>query len=156
MKPENQPCEILNCISVKHLNCCPEAKIIATMETFQNESVQEDAADDYSPLWKFVTKIEKGAGGGNVTWSCNICTKVCKGSYSRVKAHLLQLKGFGIASCVAVSIDQKKHMQKLLDEAELRRKNAKPKEVQLPSSSGSISMASKSSCSSPFSSQITK
>ncbi|XP_075515270.1 uncharacterized protein LOC142549918 [Primulina tabacum] len=121
------------------------------MEIFQKESIQEDV-DDFSPLWKFVTKIEKGAGGGNVTWSCNICTKVCKGSYSRVKAHLLKLKGLGIAGCVAVSIDQIKHMQQLLDDAESRRKNAKPKEVQLPSSSAS-NMASKSSCSSPFSLQ---
>ncbi|XP_075499728.1 uncharacterized protein LOC142538252 [Primulina tabacum] len=117
----------------------------------QKESIQEDV-DDFSQLWKFVTKIEKGAGGGNVTWSCNICTKVCKGSYSRVKAHLLKLKGLGIAGCVAVSIDQIKHMQQLLDDAESRRKNAKPKEVQLPSSSAS-NMASKSSCSSPFSLQ---
>ncbi|XP_075493408.1 uncharacterized protein LOC142531209 [Primulina tabacum] len=121
------------------------------MEIFQKESIQEDV-DDFSPLWKFVTKIEKGADGGNVTWSCNICTKVCKGSYSRVKAHLLKLKGLGIAGCVAVSIDQIKHMQQILDDAESRRKNARPKEVQLPSSSAS-NMASKSSCSSPFSLQ---
>ncbi|XP_073270098.1 uncharacterized protein [Primulina huaijiensis] len=92
-------------------------------------------------------KIEKGAVGRNVTWSCNICTKVCKGSYSRVKAHLLKLKGLGIAGCVAVSIDQIKHMQQLVE-----RKNAKPKEVQLSSSSAS-NIASKSSCSSPFSLQ---
>ncbi|KAG6537907.1 hypothetical protein ZIOFF_003010 [Zingiber officinale] len=65
-------------------------------ESFQNESAQEDV-DDYSPLWKFVTKVEKTVGEGNVTWSCNICSKVCKGSYSKVKAHLLKQKGTGIA-----------------------------------------------------------
>ncbi|XP_073143156.1 putative RNA polymerase II subunit B1 CTD phosphatase RPAP2 homolog isoform X2 [Henckelia pumila] len=37
------------------------------MESFQNESGQEDV-DDYSPLWRFVTKVEKGTAGGNVTW----------------------------------------------------------------------------------------
>ncbi|KAG6492527.1 hypothetical protein ZIOFF_047490 [Zingiber officinale] len=94
------------------------------MESFQNESAHEDV-DDYSPLWKFVTKVEKTVGGGNVTWSCNICNKVCKGSYSRVKAHLLKQKGAGIA--------------------ELRKKNSKQKEVPLSSSSASSNMASKSS-----------
>ncbi|XP_042416522.1 uncharacterized protein LOC122005528 [Zingiber officinale] len=118
------------------------------MESFQNESGQEDI-DDYSPLWKFVTKVEKGVGGGNVTWSCNICTKVCKGSYSRVKAHLLKQKGAGIAGCTAVTMDQMKRMQQLVDDAELRKKNSKPKEVSLPSSSVSSNMASKSSFSGP-------
>lgn len=93
-------------------NCCTQ---FIAMENFQKESVQEDG-NDHSSLWKFVNKIEKGAGGGNVTWSCNICTEVCKGSYSRVEAHLLRLKGFGIAGCVAVQIDQIKHMQQLLDD----------------------------------------
>ncbi|KAG6509872.1 hypothetical protein ZIOFF_027879 [Zingiber officinale] len=119
---------------------------LLAMESFQNESgsAHEDV-DDYSPLWKFVTKVEKAVGGGNVTWSCNICNKVCKGSYSRVKAHLLKQKGAGIAGCTAVTMDQMKRMQQLIDDAELRKKNSKQKEVPLPSSSTSSNMASKSS-----------
>ncbi|KAG6484248.1 hypothetical protein ZIOFF_061043 [Zingiber officinale] len=118
------------------------------MKSFQNESAQEDV-DDYSPLWKFVTKVEKAVEGGNVTWSCTICSKVCKGSYSRVKAHLLKQKGAGIAGCTAVTMDQMKRMQQLIDDAELRKKNSKQKEVPLPSSFASSNMASKSSfCSS--------
>ncbi|KAG6491142.1 hypothetical protein ZIOFF_052474 [Zingiber officinale] len=89
--------------------------------------------------------VEKAVGGGNVTWSCNICNKVCKGSYSRVKAHLLKQKGAGIAGCTAVTMDQMKRMQQLIDDAELRKKNSKQKEVPLPSSSTSSNMASKSS-----------
>ncbi|XP_073151853.1 uncharacterized protein [Henckelia pumila] len=119
------------------------------MESFENESGQEDV-DDYSPLWRFVTKVEKETGGGNVTWSCNICTKLCKGSYTRVKAHLLKQKGVGIAGCTAVTMDQMKRMQQLVDDAELRKKNSKPKEVPLPSSSVSSNMASKSSFSGPL------
>ncbi|KAG6497607.1 hypothetical protein ZIOFF_045511 [Zingiber officinale] len=114
------------------------------VKCFQNESAHEDV-DDYSPLWKFVTKVEKAVGGGNVTWSCNICNKVCKGSYSRVKAHMLKQKGAGIADCTAVTMDQMKRMQQLIDDAELRKKNSKQKEVPLPSSSASSNMASKSS-----------
>ncbi|KAG6498179.1 hypothetical protein ZIOFF_046091 [Zingiber officinale] len=117
------------------------------MESFQNKSAQEDV-DDYSPLWKFVTKVEKAVRGGNVTWSCNICNKVCKGSYSRVKTRLLKQKGAGIAGCTAVTMDQIKRMQQLIDDAELRKKNSKQKEVPLPSSSASSNMASKSSFSS--------
>ncbi|KAG6482863.1 hypothetical protein ZIOFF_059502 [Zingiber officinale] len=100
--------------------------ILFAMESFQNESAQEDV--DYSPLWKFVTKVEKAVGGGNVTWSCNICSKVCKGSYSRVKAHLLKQKGAGIAGYTAVTMDQMKRMQQLIDDAKLRKKNSKQKE----------------------------
>ncbi|KAG6536871.1 hypothetical protein ZIOFF_001947 [Zingiber officinale] len=118
------------------------------MESFQNESAQEDV-DDYFPLWKFVTQVEKTVEGGNVTWSCNICSKVCKGSYSRVKAHLLKQKGDGIAGCTAVTMDQMKRMQQLIDDVELRKKNSKHKEVLLPSSSALSNMTSKSSfCSS--------
>ncbi|KAG6518913.1 hypothetical protein ZIOFF_022399 [Zingiber officinale] len=119
------------------------------MESFQNKSGQEDI-NDYSSLWKFVTKVEKAVGGGNVTWSCNICTKVCKGSYSRVKAHLLKQKEAGIAGCTAVTMDQMKCMQQLVDDAELRKKNSKPKEVSFPSSSASSNMASKLSFSGPM------
>ncbi|KAG6530429.1 hypothetical protein ZIOFF_012661 [Zingiber officinale] len=107
--------------------------------------------DDSSPLWKFVTKVEKAIGGENVTWSCNICSKVCKGSYSRVKTHLLKQKGAGIAGCMAITMDQMKRMQQLIDDTELRKKNSKQKEVPLPSSSASSNMASKFSfCSSGF------
>ncbi|KAG6466858.1 hypothetical protein ZIOFF_075342 [Zingiber officinale] len=135
-------------VAVATLGQVVQSTGLFAMESFQNESGQEDI-DDYSPLWKFVTKVEKAVGGGNVTWSCNICTKVCKGSYSRVKAHLLKQKGVGIAGCTAVTMDQMKRMQQLVDDAELRKKNSKPKEVSLPSSSTSSNMASKSSFSGP-------
>ncbi|KAG6523798.1 hypothetical protein ZIOFF_013685 [Zingiber officinale] len=130
------------------LNGRVQLSSLFAMKSFQNESGQEDI-DDYSPLWKFVTKVEK-AGGGNVTWSCNIYTKAYKGSYSRVKAHLLKQKGAGIAGCAAVTMDQMKRMQQLMDDEELRKKNSKPKEVSLPSSSASSNMASKSSFSGPM------
>ncbi|KAG6487436.1 hypothetical protein ZIOFF_056022 [Zingiber officinale] len=47
--------------------------------------------------------------------------------------------------CTAVTMDQMKRMQQLIDDAELRKKNSKQKEVTLPSSFGSSNMASKSS-----------
>jgi hypothetical protein len=40
-------------------------------------------------LWTYVTKIKKSSGGGgNISFKCNYCQEIYKGSYSRVKAHL--------------------------------------------------------------------
>lgn len=50
------------------------------------------------PWWKYVTILEKGGKkGGNVKWQCNYCNKLYMGSYSRVLAHLLKIKGHGVA-----------------------------------------------------------
>ncbi|KAF2605725.1 hypothetical protein F2Q70_00025621 [Brassica cretica] len=46
------------------------------------------------PLWNYVTKLEKlGATGGTWRFKCSFCDEIRQGSYSRVKAHLLALKG---------------------------------------------------------------
>ena len=67
-----------------------------------------------APLWKYVTKLEKASvGGGNVAFRCNYCGKTFKGSYSRVKAHLLKLSNFGIQPCVKVGDEYQNEMQKL-------------------------------------------
>nr|XP_023915897.1 uncharacterized protein LOC112027463 [Quercus suber] len=54
--------------------------------------------NDESPLWQYVTKVEKPPGasvksGGNTYFKCNYCDIVYMGSYSRVKAHLLGISG---------------------------------------------------------------
>lgn len=49
------------------------------------------------PLSRYVTVLEKGGKkGGNVKWQCNYCNKPYMGSYSRVLAHLLKIKGHGV------------------------------------------------------------
>ena len=69
-------------------------------ETESEKSLAETVA---APLWKYVTKLEKASvGGRNVAFRCNYCEKTFKGSYSRVKAHLLKLSKFGIQPCVKV------------------------------------------------------
>ncbi|KAJ9552369.1 hypothetical protein OSB04_016414 [Centaurea solstitialis] len=46
------------------------------------------------PLWDNVTKLEKLAGlGGSWKFKCNFCNESRQGSYSRVRAHLLGIKG---------------------------------------------------------------
>ena len=63
----------------------------------------EKSTEEVVPLWKYVTKLEKASvGGGNVAFKCNYCEKTFKGSYSRVKAHLLKLSNFGIQPCAKV------------------------------------------------------
>ncbi|KAL0742830.1 hypothetical protein Bca4012_084343 [Brassica carinata] len=45
-------------------------------------------------LWNYVTKLAKlGATGGTWKFKCSFCNEIRQGSYPRVKAHLLGLKG---------------------------------------------------------------
>ena len=54
--------------------------------------------EENSPLWKYVNRLEKtGDGGGNWKWICNFCGEQKQGTYTRVKAHLLQQTGKGIS-----------------------------------------------------------
>ncbi|KAK2665794.1 hypothetical protein Ddye_004368 [Dipteronia dyeriana] len=69
-----------------------------------------------APLWKYVTKIDKvGKGGGNVSFRCNFCMNVYKGSYSRVKKHLMKVRGTEIASCSRVTNANLLEMQKAVE-----------------------------------------
>ncbi|PWA41478.1 hypothetical protein CTI12_AA553480 [Artemisia annua] len=65
---------------------------MASEETQQQPPQEGSSSTDHDqpPLWAYVTKIEKlGATGGAWKFSCNVCKEVKKGSYSRVRAHLL-------------------------------------------------------------------
>ncbi|WZZ70137.1 hypothetical protein YC2023_081507 [Brassica napus] len=46
--------------------------------------------DDKAPLWIYVNKIEKLAGGGSWRFECKFCSNSYVGSHSRVMTHLLQ------------------------------------------------------------------
>ena len=84
-------------------------------EVNSTESSQE-VSNVESPLWQYVTKVEKPAGAsvkfsGNTYFKCNYCDIVFMGSYSRVKAHLLQISGKGIRACHNVSKSYRLEMQ---------------------------------------------
>ncbi|KAK3184884.1 hypothetical protein Dsin_032170 [Dipteronia sinensis] len=52
-----------------------------------------ESENDQAPLWQYVTKLERsGKGGGNIPFKCNFCQLTYKGSYYRVKSHLLKVK----------------------------------------------------------------
>jgi hypothetical protein len=50
-----------------------------------------------------VTKLQKCGGGGSWEWRCTLCNNTYKGSYPRVKAHLLHGGGQGILGCTKTS-----------------------------------------------------
>ncbi|XP_030970895.1 uncharacterized protein LOC115991330 [Quercus lobata] len=103
----------------------------------ENESEKSSAKTTVAPLWKYVTRLEKASvGSGNVSFKCNYCEKTFKGSYSRVKAHLLKLPKFGIQACAKVGDEYQNEMQKLEDAfEESSRRLKKPKLVSLPTDS---------------------
>src|SRR3954468_24805358 len=101
------------------------------MEADDSSSVQ----DDHTILWEHVTKIEKqGKGGGNQRWTCNYCKEIFCSSYSRVKAHLMQLNGQWIRLCSMATSQRIREKQKELDQAEARLKTSRPRTTSLPSS----------------------
>ena len=55
----------------------------------------------YYPLWRHVPKVARCGGGGSWEWKCTLCNGLFKGSYPRVKAHLLHETRKGVDSCLA-------------------------------------------------------
>jgi hypothetical protein len=69
-----------------------------------------------APLWDHVTILEKPkSGGGNTLWRCKYCPLEKLSSYSRVEAHLLQIKGKGISLCPKVSYEMLSAMRKEIE-----------------------------------------
>ncbi|KAG8377696.1 hypothetical protein BUALT_Bualt08G0059600 [Buddleja alternifolia] len=123
------------------------------MNSVGDTSSSDGRAPDNWPLWQFVTKLGKSSeGGGNQNFTCNFCNVTYKGSYSRVKAHLLKLVGSGIKSCPKITVGKIIEMSKLEGEAIERREcSSKIKMVPLPRSMSSSSQSSFSmSASNPY------
>ncbi|XP_058226638.1 sister chromatid cohesion protein PDS5 homolog C isoform X2 [Rhododendron vialii] len=98
-------------------------------EDTKNPSNEVDTKNPYNegdtsnPLWRYVTRLEKRRhGGGNVTWRCNFCNVVKKGSYTRVRGHLLNWQSAGVKPCEKVTHEDIATMQRLENEAVGRRK----------------------------------
>ena len=97
---------------------------------FESSSDQQNTQDDNSSLWRYVTKEGKlTKGGGNVILQCNICKQTYRGSYYKVKAHLLKIKGARVASCTKVTNENLVEMRKVMEEAEQRVKQSNSKQV---------------------------
>ena len=84
-------------------------------------SDHQNNQDDNASLWRYVTREAKlGKGEGNVAFQCNFCRQIYRGSYYRVKAHLLKIKGVGAASCTKVTNENLVEMIRVTEEAEQR------------------------------------
>ena len=93
-------------------------------------SDQQINQDDNAPLWRYITREAKlGKGGGNVAFQCNFFRQIYKWSYYRVKAHLLKIKGAGVASCTKVTNENLVEMRRVVGEAEQRVKQSNLKQV---------------------------
>jgi hypothetical protein len=81
---------------------------------------------EYYPLWRHVTKVKAmGVGGGSWIWKCNLFKKerTFKGSYTRVKAHILH-EPKGIEGCPhTLDLQVRDRFQKKHDDAKKLKDN---------------------------------
>lgn len=113
-----------------------------------NGSTNSSSEKEEPPLWNYVTKLEKlGATRGTWRFKCSFVNEIRQGSYSRVKAHLLALKGQGISLCRRSTMADKIAMQKLKNEFELKISESERRAVHLPCESLS---KKRKSCISPI------
>ncbi|GKC30552.1 hypothetical protein Tco_1037846, partial [Tanacetum coccineum] len=101
--------------------------------TSSSESVSSSQSTDKAPLWDYVTRVSKAVEkGGTWKFTCNFCEETKQGSYSRVRAHLLQISKQGIATCKRVTPTALIEMKKKEKEYEDAKSNSAPKDVPLP------------------------
>jgi len=89
-----------------------------------NQHIEED---ETKPSWRYVSKLRKTYGGRNNIIKFSLCDFSLNGSYTRVKAHLLQLKGKGVRSCPKVSSSKLVDFKKLDNEVTLKIEISKKK-----------------------------
>ena len=95
-----------------------------------NQAIEQE--DETKPLWRYFTKIRKTPGGGNYMVNCSLCDFEFNGSYTRVRAHLLKIKGEGVRVCPKVNPTKLVELKRLNNEATLKIENSKKKKVSLP------------------------
>ena len=78
------------------------------MSTSSINADDQTNVDDKAPLWIYVNKLEKLAGGGSWRFECKFCKNKYTGSYSRVSTHLLRDGAKGIKECSKVTSDREK------------------------------------------------
>lgn len=76
--------------------------------------------ENQPPLWDYVTKLEKKGEPEDWSYRCHFSGEIRFGSYSRVKARLLQIKNQGVDVCKKVIREDKLEMARLDEEWEKR------------------------------------
>ncbi|GJU92024.1 hypothetical protein Tco_1304447 [Tanacetum coccineum] len=104
---------------------------------YRKSIMASQETQDQPPLWEYVTKLEKqGAAGGVWKFQCNLCSETRLGSYSRVRAYLLGIKGSGIAICKFPTAGDRQKMKQLEEAYEEKNAESNAKEVALPCEAG--------------------
>jgi len=92
----------------------------------------DDQQKKKNPLWKHVVLLEKAVAGGNAVWRCKYCNLEYKGSYSRIKSHLLRITGAEIKICTAVTKSILAQLKSEIAEAADEIDKSKAKVIPLP------------------------
>jgi hypothetical protein len=105
----------------------------------------DDQQKKKNPLWKHVVLLEKAAAGGNAVWRCKYCNLEYKGSYSRIKSHLLWITGGGIKICTTITksilVQLKSEIAEAADEIDKSKARAIPLPVANVDASSSAGFA---------------
>jgi hypothetical protein len=103
-------------------------------EDNENDSDGQDpqkSKERYTHLWKYVTKISEGKGGGTWKFICHHCHTEYIGSYTHVKKHLCgsmywdEGKNIGIKACVIINFKDRPIYQR--EEEVAQNKSKRPK-----------------------------
>jgi hypothetical protein len=109
-------------------------------EGMEGDEDNENDSDDHdpqkvkernTPLWKYVTKLTGGKGGGTGKFICHHCHIEYTGSYTRVRKHLCgtmywdEGKSIGIKTCVKVDPEERLKYQREEEAAQNKAKKTK-------------------------------
>jgi prenyltransferase beta subunit len=70
------------------------------------------STDIKAPLWDHVHITERAKVGSSTKWKCKCCNYNGFSSYTRVEAHLIQIKKKGITSCAKATHEILTQMRK--------------------------------------------
>ncbi|CAO2149939.1 unnamed protein product [Urochloa humidicola] len=90
--------------------------------------------NEKKPLWRYVEILESTKGQGAKV-KCRFCNHLFQGSYSRVKAHLLNISGFGVRVCRVMTADVLEQLQAEVDAADAAIDRAMPRGIPVPTGS---------------------
>ena len=90
------------------------------------------STDIKAPLWDHVLITERALTGGNTRWKCKYCNYNGFSSYTRVEAHLLQIKSKGVAPCPKVTYERLTEMRAEVERCKQLVERAKIKTVSMP------------------------
>ncbi|GJM88454.1 hypothetical protein PR202_ga04515 [Eleusine coracana subsp. coracana] len=90
------------------------------------------STDIKAPLWDHVLVTERAPSGGNTRWVCKYYNYNGYSSYTRVEAHLLQIKNKGVGTCPKVSFEMLTELRNEVQRCKELVERAKSRTVPMP------------------------